>query len=103
MKMKSKHTRIQPSSNSFKISYTNIRGLRSNFPEVAAHVEEARPDFFSLCETNLGSEVCCDDLHLPGYSPIITKDDRLGRQGHGLAVFIKDGLPCGRVAAYENP
>ena len=101
--MKSKHTRIQPSSTSFKISYTNIRGLRSNFPEVAAHVEEARPDFFSLCETNLGSEVCCDDLHLPGYSPIITKDDRLGRQGHGLAVFIKDGLPCGRVAAYEDP
>ena len=77
--MKSKHTRIQPSSTSFNISYTNIRGVRSKFPKVAAHINEARPDFFSLCETNLGSEVCCNDLLLPGYSPIITKDDRLGR------------------------
>ena len=96
----------KPSSRStvtphFTVSYTNIRGLQKNLPEVEAFIEETKPDFLSLCET--GSGISGDIFHLPGYLPVITKEDHLNRHGHGLAVFIKDGFPCGRVSSYEDP
>ena len=98
---KSKPSSRSPETPHFTVSYTNIRGLRSNSPEVEAFIEETKPDFLSLSET--GSGISGDAFHLPGYLPIITKEDHLNRHGHGLAVFIKDGFPCGRVSAYEDP
>ena len=85
----------------FTISYTNIRGLRRNLPEVAAHLMEIKPDFMAISET--GSCIPREEFQIQGYSDLISKADPLNRHGHGLGVYIKDGIPCGRVTAYEDP
>ena len=41
------------SHNSLKLSFTNIRGLRSNFVDYESFLESNSPDILALCETNL--------------------------------------------------
>ena len=41
------------SHNPLKLSFTNIRGLRSNFVECESFLESNSPDILALCETNL--------------------------------------------------
>ena len=41
------------SHNSLKLSFTNIRGLRSNFAECGFFLESNSPNILALCETNL--------------------------------------------------
>ena len=41
------------SHNSLKLSFTNIRGLRSNFLDCKSFVESNSSDISALCETNL--------------------------------------------------
>ena len=65
------------SHNSLKLSFTNIRGLHSNFVDCESFVESNSSDILALYETNL------DDL--------IQKDSKT--HIHGLAVYVKEGLP----------
>ena len=39
--------------NYLKLSFTNIRGLHSNFAECESFLESNSPDIHGLCETNL--------------------------------------------------
>ena len=39
--------------NSLKLSFTNSRGLRSNFVDCESFLESNSPDILALCETNL--------------------------------------------------
>ena len=90
----------------YSVSYTNIRGLRGNLPEVATHALEEKPDLFFMSETLVKTsgkleepqnEVNKNDLpSLDGYS-----DPHVKQQGHGLAAYIKEGFPCSRFAKYE--
>ena len=41
------------SHNSLNLSFTNIRGLRSNFVDCKSFLESNSPDILALCETNL--------------------------------------------------
>ena len=41
------------SRNSLKLSFTNIRGLRSNFVDCESFLESNSPNILALCETNL--------------------------------------------------
>ena len=41
------------SHNSLKLSFTNIRGLRSNFVDCESFLESNSPGILALCETNL--------------------------------------------------
>ena len=41
------------SHNSLKLSFTNIRGLRSNFVDCESFLESNSPDILALCEINL--------------------------------------------------
>ena len=41
--------------NSIKLSFTNIRGLRSNLVECESFLESNSPDSLALCETNLAN------------------------------------------------
>ena len=41
------------SHNSLKLSFTNIRGLRSNLVDCKSFLESTSPDILTLCETNL--------------------------------------------------
>ena len=42
---------------SLKLSFTNIRGLRSNFIDCEFFLESKSPDILSLCETNLDDSI----------------------------------------------
>ena len=74
------------SHNSLKLSFTNIRGLRSNFIDCESFLESNSPDILALCETNL-----VDSTDSGNYLPLIRKDSTTLM--HGLAVYVKEGLP----------
>ena len=86
----------------FTIAYTNIRGLRSNWPAVEEFAR-TNPSLLALSETGLDHSIPEQEFSLPGYSPLISKPDHLLRHGHGLGVYIREGFPCGRDISYEVP
>ena len=79
------------SHNSLKLSFTNIRGLCSNFVDCDSFLESNSPDNPALCETNLDCSIDSGDFSVRGYLPLIRKDS--STHMHGLAVYIKKGLP----------
>ena len=50
------------SHNSLKLSFTNIRGLRSNFVDCESFLESNSPDILALCETNLDDSIDSDNF-----------------------------------------
>ena len=55
------------SHNSLKLSFTNIRGLRSNFVDCESCLESNSPDILVLCETNLDDST--DSGNFSSFSP----------------------------------
>ena len=88
------------SHNSLKLSFTNIRGLRSNFLDCESFLESNSPDILALCETNLDDSIDSGNFSVRGYLPLIRKDS--GTHMHGLAVYVKEGLPFARDLSLEN-
>ena len=84
------------SHNSLNLSFTNIRGLRSNFVDC----ESNSPDILALCETNLNDSIDSGNFSVRGYLPLIRKDS--STHVHGLAVYVKEGLPFARDLSLEN-
>ena len=76
------------SHNSLKISYTNIRGLRSNFIECQSFLESNSPDILALYETNLDDLILA--ISVMDYLPLIRIDSITHM--HDLAVYVKEGL-----------
>ena len=66
------------SHNSLKLSFTNIQGLRSN----------------------LDDSIDSGNFSVRGYLPLILKDS--STHMHGLAVYVKEGLPFTRDLSLEN-
>ena len=85
------------SHNSLKLSFTNILGLCSNFVDCESFLESNSPNILVLCETNLDDS---GNLSVRGYLPLIQKDS--GTHIHGLAVYVKEGLPFARDVSLEN-
>ena len=85
---------------SLKLSVTNIRGLRSNFIEYESFLESNPPDIFALCETNLDNSIYSENFCVRDYLPLIRKDSITHM--HGLAVYLKEGLPFARNISVEN-
>ena len=79
------------SHNSLKLSFTNISGLCSNFVDCESFLESNSPDILALCETNFS---------LRGYLSLIRKDSITHM--HGLAVYVKEGLPFAWDLSLEN-
>ena len=88
------------SHNSLKLSFTNIRGLRSNFVDCESFLESNSPDILALCETNLDDAIDSGNFSVTGYLPLIRKDS--STHMHGLAVYVKEGLPFARDLSLEN-
>ena len=88
------------SGNSLKLSFTNIRYLRSNFVDCESCLESDSPDILALCETNPDDSIDSGHFSVRGYLPLIRKDS--GTQMHGLAVYVKEGLPFARDLSLEN-
>ena len=88
------------SHNSLKLSFTNIRGLRSKFADCESFLESNSPDILALCETTLDDSTDSGNFSVRGYLPLIRKDS--GTHMHGLAVYVKEGLPFARHLSLEN-
>ena len=88
------------SHKSLKLSFTNIRGLRSNFVDCESFLESNSPDILALCETNLADSIDSGDFSVTGYLPLIRKDS--STHMHGLAVYVKEGLPFARDLSLKN-
>ena len=76
------------SHNSLKLSFTNIRGLRSNFVDCESFLESNSPNILALCETNLDDSIDSGNFSVRGYLPLIQKDS--STHMHGLAVYVEE-------------
>ena len=92
------------SHNSLKLSFTNIRGLRSNFVVCESFLESNSPDILALSETNLDDSIDSGSFSVRGYLPLIRKDS--STHMHGLAVYVKHGtiirtgITCKKIPCY---
>ena len=59
------------SHNSLKLSFTNIRGLLSNFFYCKFFLESNSSDILALCETNLNDSIDSGNFSVRGYLPLI--------------------------------
>ena len=69
------------SHNSLKLSFTNIRGLRSNFVDCKSFLQSNSPDILALCETNLDEPIDSGNFSVKGYPPLIRKDSNTHMHG----------------------
>ena len=88
------------SHNSLKLSFTNVRGLRSNFADCESFLESNSPDILALCETNQDDSIDSGNFSVRGYLPLIRKDS--STHMHGLAVYVEEGFPFARDLSPEN-
>jgi len=58
-------------------------------------------DIACLTETWLKDEILSDIVCVNGYVSY-RKDRSDGRRGGGVAVYVRDHLPCYRLTSYEN-
>ena len=86
--------------NSLSLSFTNIRGRCSDFVECESLLELNSPDILALCVTNLDDAIVSSNFSVRGYLPLIRKDSITHM--HGLAVFLKEGLPFAQDLSLEN-
>ena len=86
--------------NSLKLSFTNIRGLRSNFVDCESFLESNSPDILALCKTNLDDSFDSGNFSVRGYLPLIQKYS--STHMHRLAVYLKEGLPFVWDLSLEN-
>ena len=83
-----------------KLSFTNIRGLRSSFVECESFLESNSPDILALSEINLDHSIDSGNFYVTGYLPLIRKDSITHM--HSLAVYVKEGLTLARDLSLEN-
>ena len=78
------------SHNSLKLSFTNIQDLHLNFVDCESFTESNSPDILALCETNLDDSIDSGHFSVRGYLM------------HGLAVYVREGLPFAQDLSLEN-
>ena len=88
------------SHNSLKLSFTNILDLRLNFVDCKSFLESNSPDILALCEINLDDSIDSGNFFVRGCLPLIQKDS--STHMHGLAVYVKEGLPFTWDLSLEN-
>ena len=86
--------------NSLKPSFTNICGPCSNFLDCESFLETNSPDILAICEANLDDYIDSGNFSVRGYLPLIRTD--FSTHVHGLAVYVKEGLPFGQCLSLEK-
>ena len=86
--------------NSLKLSFTNIQDPCLNFADCKSFLESNSPDILALCETNLDDSIDSGNFSVRGYLPLIRKGS--GTHMHGVAVYVKEGLPFAWDLSPEN-
>ena len=82
-----------------QVSFSNIRGLRTNLDEVSQFLQARSPDIFAVSETRLDSSVASADLTPAGF--LLHRLDKA--PCHGLALYAKTCLPLRRLFDSEDP
>ena len=77
-----------------------ILGFCSNFVDCRSFLESNFPDILTLCERNLDDSIDSGNFSVRGYLLLIRKDS--STHMHGLAVYVKEGLPFARDLSLEN-
>ena len=72
------------SHNSLKLSFTNIRGLHSNFVDCESFLESHSLDILALGETNLDESIDSGNFSLRDYLPLILKDSTTDHDQKGV-------------------
>ena len=85
---------------SLNLSFKNIWGLCSDFVDCESFLESNSSDILALCETNLDDSIDSGNFSVRGYLPLIRKDS--STHMHGLAVYVKEGLPLAWDLFLEN-
>ena len=88
------------SHNSLKLSFTNNRGLHSDFADCKSFLESNSPDILALCGTNLDESIDAGRFSVRGYFNLIRKNS--ASHMHGLAVYVKEGLLSAWDLSLEN-
>ena len=83
-----------------KVSFTNIRGLHSDFVDCESFLESNSPGILALCETNLDDSIDSGNFSVRRYLPLIGKDS--SAHMHCLIVYVKERLPFARGFSQEN-
>ena len=86
--------------NSLKLSFTNIRGFRSNFVDCESFLGSNSPDILALCEKNLDDSIDSVNFSVRGHLPLIRNHSTTFV--HSLAIYVQDGLPFARDVSLEN-
>ena len=71
-----------------------------NFIDCESFFESNSPDILAPCETNLDDSIDSGNFYVRGYLPLIRKDSITHM--HGLAVYVKEGLPFAWDLSLEN-
>ena len=71
-----------------------------NFVGCESFLESNSPDILALCETNLDDSIYSGSSTVRIYLPLIPKDS--STHMHGLAVYVKEGLPYARNLFLET-
>ena len=85
---------------SVKTSFTNIRSFPSNFFKCDYFLESNSTEILALCEKNLDDTTDSGNFSMRGYLSLIRKD--LVTHMHGLAIYVKEGLPFAWDLFLEN-
>ena len=86
--------------NSLKLSFMNIWGFYLNFFGCKSFLESNSPNVLALCERNQVDSINSGNFSITGYLPFIQKDSSIHM--HGLAVYVKQGLPIAHELSLEN-
>ena len=91
---------LSKACSSLKLSFANIRGLRSNFVNCESFLESNSPDILALCQANLDDSIDSSNFSVRGYLPLIRKYPSTHMLD--LVVYVKEGLPFARDLSPEN-
>ena len=84
--------------NPLSLCFSNIRGLRGNFPQVEAFLHTRKPHFLALSESRLDSSVLSSDVSAPNY--LVHRLD--SAPSHGLIVYSHESLAITRLHSLES-
>ena len=86
--------------NQIMLNHTTLSRSLFQFCWTLTFLESNSPDSLAVCETNLDDSIDSGNFSVTGYPPLIRKESVTLM--HGLAVYVKEGLPFAWYLSLEN-
>jgi hypothetical protein len=81
---------LSPYHKRLKAAHVNAQSLRAHIDEVREIFHPTLFDLIGVSESWLKPSIHSNEVFLPGY--VLQRNDRIGRQGGGVAVYIREDL-----------